>query len=155
MALSIFSLNDNDYHNIDERLKPFLQGWKLIEEYRNQTVYMPGTWNSEIFPFRYFEVIKKPNDPNYHEDESENEKCLCLWAGWRGYDDECEIVLWIYGKSVADTTQKKVSAEIFKTGGAKMKLFYKDKLVTDFTKRTLFTTRNLDKVWIEDMNRIY
>ena len=84
----IFSLKEADFQNIDERLRPFLQGWKLIEEYSNQTVQMPGTWNSEIFSFRYFEVVKKPGDLNYREDESENEKCLCLLAGWRGYDDE-------------------------------------------------------------------
>lgn len=155
MTSSLVSIDDDTkFHGIDERLKPFLQGWKLIEEYRNQTVQIPGTWNSEIFPFRYFEVIKKPGDLNYREDESENEKCLCLWAGWRGYDDECEIVLWIRGKAVTDINQKKVSAEIFKTGGAKMKLFYKDKLVTNFIKPGWFNPTNLDKVWIEDMNRI-
>lgn len=96
---------------------------------------------TQIFPFRYFEVVKKPSDHNYREDESENEKCLCLWAGWRGYDDECEIILWIRGKAAQDTTQKKVSAEIFKTGGAPIKLFYKGKLVTDFKKRTSLELR--------------
>ena len=160
---SIFSLNEAEFQNIDVRLKPFLKGWKLTEEYENQHVEIPGTWDSAIFPFRYFVVVKKPGDQNYKEDQSQNEICLCLWAGWRKYhneygwqvyDDECEIVLWISRKAVLDTTQKKVSAEIFKTGGAPMKLFFHDKLVTDFKKKEggwFPKIINLDKVWIEDI----
>ena len=149
-ANSILSVNESDYSGIDSRLKPFLKGWKIAEIYKGQTVNLPPDWNSAIFPFRYYEVIKNPGDFNYNADESENEICLSLWAGWKGYDDECEINLWITGKAVLDKTQTKISAEIYKTSGADMKLFYNNKLVTNF-KSWLY---KLDKVWTEDISKI-
>jgi len=152
---SIFSLKLSDYQNIDVRFKPFLNGWYAEEVYKGTIVKFPGTWNSKIFPYRYFEVFKKPGDPNYNLSESENEKCLCMWAGWKedndsgAYDDELDIRLWITGKDVLNTTKKKVSAEIFKTGGAPITLKFKDKLVIKF--KGGFLNPNLDKVWIDDM----
>ena len=156
---SIFSLKLSDYQNIDERFKPFLNGWYAEEVYNRKIVKFPGTGKSKIFPYRYFEVIKEPGDENYNPDEpeSDNEKCLCLWAGWKeendsgAYDDEVDIRLWIRKKAVLDTTKKKVSAEIFKTAGSPITLKFKNKLVTNF--KGGFLNPNLDKVWIEDMNR--
>ena len=154
---SIFSLKLADYQNIDVRLKPFLNDWYAVETYNGQRVEFPGTWDSKIFPYRYFEVVKKPGDPNYNPSESENEKCLCMWAGWKeandsgAYDDELDIRLWMRGKDVLDTTKKKVSAEIFKTAGAPITLKFKNKLVTEF--KGSFLNPNLDKIWIDDMTK--
>lgn len=162
---SKFSLNVKDYDDIDSRLYQFLKDWKVIQQYKNQTVTMPGTWNSEIFPVKYFEVIKKPGDPNYDPNETENEIGLTLWAGWKEYDNsgaydhEVEINLFILGKDVNDQKNFKISAEILKAGGAEMKVFFKNSLVTDFTKNqlkkvwwTIETTKSeVDKIWIADM----
>lgn len=151
----IFSLNPADYDKIDQRFDKYLKGWKLVEYYKGDMVVIPDDWKSDIFPYRYFEVVKKPGDVNFRPDEQENEKCLCLWAGWKGYDDECDIRLWIRGKNVLDTTKTKVSAEIFKTGGAPMKLFFNDILVTNFTKRlSWFGLCAIDKFWIDDLSSL-
>ena len=58
--VSKFSLDVKEYQDIDSRLKPFLKGWKVVQNYKNQKVTIPGTWDSDIFPVKYFEVIKKP-----------------------------------------------------------------------------------------------
>jgi len=76
--VSKFSLDENDYNNIDPRMKPFLKGWKVIQNYKGQKVTIPGTWDSGIFPVKYFEVIKKPGDPNYPGNDDENEIGLTL-----------------------------------------------------------------------------
>ena len=152
-SLSIFSLKQSDYSNIDERLKPFLQGWQLVENYKNKIVRIPGTWNGKIFATKYFEVVKKPGEPNYAEDESENEIGLIMECGWPGYDTEVIINLFILGKDVKKKTGK-VSAEILKAGGADMKLYYHGNLVTDFTKKDWWMSRPVDKVWVDDMNEI-
>lgn len=146
-ARFVFSLQESDYESIDTRLKPFIKGWQVIEQYKGRTVYIPPDWKSSVFPYRYFEVVKTPSDDNYSPDESENEICLCLWAGWKGYDDEVDIRLWIRGKAVLDKSQSKVSAEIFKTSGAPMKLYYNGKLITDF--RSFICTK--DKIWIDSL----
>lgn len=157
--VAIFSLKRSDYQNIDGRLKPFLTGWRAVETYKGKKVEFPGTWNSEIFPYRYFEVIKEPGSPNYDPSETENEKCLCLWAGWKeandsgAYDDELDIRLWIRGKDVLNTTKNKVSAEIFKTAGAPISLYFKNKLITNFTKKQLFGASESTKTWIEDITK--
>ena len=78
---------------------------------------------------------------------------MSLWAGWAGYDHEVEINLFIMGKDVLSKS-KKVSAEILKTGGAKMSLMWNKKLVTNFEKQEWFYTIAVDKVWIDDMNKI-
>jgi len=176
--MRIFSLNPNDYANIDARLIPFLQGWTAEEEYKNQKVYFPGTWNSSIHPYKYFEEIKKSGDANYNPSEEENEIGLCLWAGWKqddntaASDDEIDIRLFIFGKDVL-SGQNKVSAEIHKLAGAKIILFYNGKLVTDFTKsvtekkletvgfgwwkttKEITTTKTVEesKIWIDDITK--
>lgn len=74
----IFSLKETDYDSIDKRLKPFLKGWYAVQYYKGQKVEFPGTWNSSIHPYKYFEEIKKEGDPNYDPAEAENEIGLCL-----------------------------------------------------------------------------
>ena len=88
---SIFSLDVNDYQNIDSRLKPFLSGWKVEEIYKGKTINIPATWNSSVFPVKYFKVIKTDTDPNAGEDE--NEIGLTLWEGWKE-DDNSKSDLW-------------------------------------------------------------
>ncbi len=162
---SKFSLDINDYQDIDTRLKPFLKGWKVKQIYKGKTVIMPGTWDSEIFPVKYFEVIKNPGEPNYDPNETENEIGLTLWAGWKEddnsgcYDHEVEINLFIMGKDARKRSNYKVAAEILKGGGGHMEVFYNNKRVTDFTKteyrRVWWNTEEIktpvDKDWISDM----
>ena len=77
-----------------------------------------------------------------------------MWAHWPGYDHECEVNLFIRGKDVLSNNGYKVSAEILKAGGADMELYYDDKLVTTFKKKVWLGDKILDKVWIDDMNKI-
>ncbi len=150
MNRSIFSLEESKYRGIiDRRIEHFMHGWQLVEEYKGQVVDIPGDWDSSIHPVKYFEVIKEEGDVNNSEDE--NEISLTLWAGWKGYDHEVEINLFIRGRAVNKTTIYHVSAEILKAGGAKMKLYWNDKLVTNFTKKGWFSDLEVDKVWIDNM----
>ena len=145
----IFSLKWDDYlDQIDERLLPYTEGWELIETYKGKTVKIPPDWDSGFFPDRYFQVIKRPGDPN--SDESENEISLRVEGGWRGYDSEVIINLFITGKDVL-SGRPKVSAEILKAGGAPMVLKFHKNPVTDFTQKSWFSTIPKDKVWIDDM----
>lgn len=160
----IFSLDEIDYDSIDKRLKPFLKGWYAVQQYKGQKVEFPGTWNSSIHPYKYFEEIKKPGDANYDAAEAENEIGLCLWAGWKqddnkgASDDEIDIRLFIMGLDVR-SGKNKVSAEIHKLAGADISLYYNNKLVTDFTqseRKQVFwwhTTVKVEKpkIWIDDM----
>lgn len=176
--MRIFSLDPDDYGKIDDRLIPFLQGWTAKEEYKNKIVCFPGTWNSSIHAYKYFEEIKKSGDSNYDPKEAENEIGLCLWAGWKqddnraASDDEIDIRLFILGKDVL-SGKNKVSAEIHKLAGAKISLFYNGKLVTDFTKtitetkmesagfgwwitkKPVTNTKTIEKpkIWVEDMTK--
>ena len=165
---SKFSLDINDYNDIDSRLKPFLKNWMVKQNYKGKIVTIPNTWESEIFPVKYFSEIKEIGEPNYDPNFAEDEIGLTLWAGWKeadnsgSYDHEVEINLFIMQKDVHDMNSYKVVAEILKTGGAKMELYFNNKLVTNFTKTEyrrvwwsveIFNTY-LDKVWIEDM-KIY
>ena len=149
-TFSIFSLNWEDYlDQIDPRLLHYTDGWKLIEFYKGQTVEIPPTWNSGFFPDRYFQVIKRPNDPN--ADESENEISLRIEGGWKGYDSEVIINLFIIGKNVK-SDKNHVSAEILKAGGADMVLKFRGRTVTDFVKQEYWWKKHkIDKVWIDDM----
>jgi len=60
---------------------------------------------------------------------------------------------------VHDMNSYKVVAEILKTGGAKMEVYFNNKFVTDFTKteyrRVWWTVETfktyVDKIWIENM----
>lgn len=142
------NFTQTDLDKIDPRIKEAMEGWKVIEQYKGKEVLIPGTWNSEIYPYKYFEVYKIDGDPN--AGESENEIQLYLSCGWRGYDDEVVIVLMIQGYSVLGN-EEKVSAEIYKFGGADMGVYRKGKLITNFQKRSWWWTEPVDKVWIDDV----
>lgn len=137
-----------DIAKIDPRLRRYLNGFQVTEYYKGKVVKIPDTWNSEIYPYKYFEVYKNTGDDNAGEEE--NEIQLYLSCGWRGYDDEVVIVLMIQGKNVLSSSQK-VSAEIYKFGGANMKVEYNGTLITDFTKQEYWWKKPVDKVWIESM----
>lgn len=154
---SIFSLNSDDFVNqIDDRILSYSTGWSAIEMQGTTQINIPDTWNSEFFPFRYFEVIKAPGDPNYDPTESQNEMCLSLMGGWKGYDEEIFISLWITGKAVLDKSQTKVSAEIYKHAGNPIQLFFNGTLVTDFNKipASLSGTNDPRFVWVDDVSTI-
>ena len=138
-----------DISKIDVRLRRFLSNWQVTEYYKGKVVKIPDTWNSEIYPYKYFEVYKNQGDDNAGEEE--NEIQLYLSCGWRGYDDEVVIVLMIQGKNVLDQANNKVSAEIYKFGGACMKVEYDGTLITNFTKQEYWWKRPVDKVWIEKL----
>jgi len=110
----------SDFENkVDNRIKPFLNDWQLKTIYEGTTVNIPGHSNSSFDPVKYFQVIKKPGESFYREDERDNEIGLTVWAHWSGYDHECEVNLFIAGKGVLDKQNYKISAEILKTGGSK------------------------------------
>ncbi len=125
-----------DYRRIDSRFLPYLDDWLVVEEYKGKTVRIPGTWNSSISPFNYYEVIKLAGDPNSREEE--NEKELSLACGWKNntglFDREVQINLRIEGKNVLNGSSK-VSAEIIKCGGASMKVYFNNKLITNFSSK--------------------
>ena len=128
-----------DYNKVDNRFMPYVDGWKVRQRNKGKTVEIPGTWNAEIFPFNYYEVIKIKGDPNFSEDE--NEKELSLACGWRGkdegmFDREVQINLRIAGRDVLSNSCR-VRAEIIKMGGAPMEVFFNGNFITDF----------YDKVW--------
>ena len=136
-----------DIDNIDPRIRMAMEAWHVAEDYRGGIVRIPGTWNSEIYPYKYFEIYKIPGGNN--PGESENEIQLYLSCGWRGTDDEVVIVLKLAGTEVLDGTNN-VHAEIYKFGSAKMKVFRHNKLVTNFTRRWWkFWTIPQDKVVVK------
>ncbi len=139
-----------DFNNIDRRLKKYLTDWKLVENYKGKIVEIPGDWDSKFYPTKYFSVIKEEGEPNYDPTEAENEIGLTLEGGWEGYDTEIIVNLLIIGIDVLDKVDK-VSAEILKSGGAEMKLFHKDKLITNFKSKGWFPC-SMDKIWIENLN---
>jgi len=138
-AITKANFNDSDYRRIDPRFIPYLDGWKVIESYKGDVVTIPGTWNAEIWPFNYYEVVKVSGDPNSNQDE--NEKELSLACGWKDnvgmYDREVQINLRLEGKQVKDIGDTRVRAEIIKCGGAPMRVYYNDHILTDFN----------DKLW--------
>ena len=138
---------------VDERIKPFLKNWQLKTIYEGTSVDIPGHSNSSFDPIKYFQVIKKPGDPFYREDQRDNEIGLTLWAHWPGYDHECEVNLFIQGRDVLNKSSYKIAAEILKTGNASMKLYFKNKLVTEFKERSWFSFIVKDKIWISDMKQ--
>ena len=148
-TFSIFSLDWPDYSQIDTRLDPFKADWSMVEYYKGKEVNIPGDWNSSFHPAKFFQVIKKPGDPNYSE--AENEIGLTIWGGWKGYDHEVEINLFIRGKDVL-SGKKHVSAEILKCGGAQMKVFHKGALITDFTETDWWIKKKVDKVWVDRLS---
>jgi len=138
-----------DFNKIDPRLKKYLKGWQLVEIYKDKVVKIPGDWDSEFYPTKYFSVVKEENEPNYDPTEAENEIGLTLEGGWKGYDSEVIVNLLIRGTDVLNGVRK-VSAEILKAGGASMTLYHDNKLVTNFKSKGWFN-KPLDKVWIENL----
>jgi len=135
-----------DLKKIDPRIKRRMDAWQVTEYYKGKVVKIPDTWNSEIYPYKYFEVYKNTGDDNAGEEE--NEIQLYLSAGWRGYDDEVIIVLMIQGSRVL-SGEDYVSAEIYKFGGANMKVEFNGRLITDFKKQVMWWKEPIDKAWIE------
>ena len=134
-AITKSHFTTSDYERIDCRFKAYLDDWKVVEYYKGRYVTIPGTWNAEIFPFNYYEVVKIATDPNSNEDE--NEKELSLACGWRDvskgmYDREVQINLRIEGRDVL-SERNRVKAEIIKCGGAPMEVFFNGNLITNFT----------------------
>ncbi|KKN75471.1 hypothetical protein LCGC14_0380920 [marine sediment metagenome] len=148
-AISIFSLNLEDYNNIDWRLKPFLKHWTAIQEYKGKVVKFPGTWDSKIFPYRFFAVMKQLGEPNYKPGGEEDEIVLCLYVGWPGYDDEIDIRLHIRGSDVKAGTNN-VAAEILNTGAAPIKLYYRGRKICSFNQGYWWTR---DKLWIRNFGK--
>ena len=126
--------NNEDYRRIDVRFLPYLDDWKIVQHYKGKIVTMPGTWNAEIWPFNYYEVVKVEGDPNRNVEE--NEKELSLACGWKDnvgmYDREVQINLRLEGKQVLELNDVRVRAEIIKCGGAPMKVYFNNYLITDF-----------------------
>ncbi len=143
------TFDTTDTIKMDMRIRNRMNRWQVTEYYKGKVVKIPDTWNSEIYPYKYFEVYKNTGDDNSGEEE--NEIQLYLSCGWRGYDDEVVIVLMIQGKNVLDKANNKVSAEIYKFGGANMKVEYDGTLITDFKKQEYWWKKPVDKVWIESM----
>ncbi len=122
---------------MDLRMIQFLEmhSWKLVQKYKNETVVIPGHPGSDVELVKYFQVVKKPGEPFYSENQEDNEIGLTLWFGWPGYDHEVEVNLFIRGKDVTGS-RNVVSAEILKCGGAPMSVSYRGKVLTDFKKNT-------------------
>ena len=97
-TFSIFPFEAKHLRDIDRRLLPYTEGWKLIEQYKGKTVTIPGDWDSHFKIINYFKVIKKDTDPNAGEDE--NEIGMQIQGGWFPYDSEVIINIFISGKNV-------------------------------------------------------
>ncbi len=145
-TFSIFPFKESDISKIDKRILPFVTGWKVKQKYKDETVKIPGTWDSEITIVKYFQVIKGEDSPNPGEEE--NEIGLRIEAGWWPYDTEVIIELRISGYDVLDGTNN-VHAEIYKAGGAPMKVYHNNKFLTNFTKRLAWWRIKTDKVWLK------
>jgi len=143
------TFSPSDIAKIDSRLRRYLNGWQVTEYYKGKIVKIPDTWDSEIYPYKYFEVYKNVGDSNAGEEE--NEIQLYLSCGWRGYDDEVVIVLMIQGKNVL-SNKNHISAEIYKFGGANMKVEFDGRLITNFKKKVYWWTEPQDKIWIERLD---
>ena len=141
---SIFPFTAKNLRDIDQRLLPFTEGWKLVELYKGKTVTIPGDWDSHFKIINYFKVVKEATDHN--AGEAENEIGLRIEGGWFPYDTEVIINLFISGKDVL-SGKNTVHAEIFKAGGASMCLYHNDKLITNFTVPGFWGSTKTDKAW--------
>ena len=135
-AITKNHFTNEDYRMIDTRFMPYLDDWRIVQLYKGKQVNIPGTWDAEIWPYNYYEVIKHPDDPNVGRQQEENEKELSLACGWRDgsgmYDREVLINLRLAGKSVLNLSDCRVRAEIIKSGGAPMRVYFNNQLITDF-----------------------
>jgi hypothetical protein len=135
-----------DIAEMDPRIQKALLGWKVTEIYKGYPVEIPGTWNAEIYPYKYFEIYKKDTDPNPGEEE--NEIQCYISCGWRGNDDEALIILLLLGEAVLDPTAP-VVAELYNCGAAYKNIFRHGKIVTNFEEKFLwFFKRKINKVVI-------
>jgi len=133
---------------MEPRIKAAMEGWRVEGISTLDGPYsIPGSWSAEIYPYKYFVIVKEPDDPL--PDPFYNEIMCYLSCGWKGTDDEAIIVLTLLGDAVLDTT-KPVSAEIYKFGSNDMKVFRKGKLITNFKEKyCLFFKRDINKVIVE------
>lgn len=128
------SFSIDQIKRIDPRIWKFAQGWKIDEVYKNNTVTLP-----DYVPMNYYEV-------NHHPAGTpELERQLTIWCGWAGrsngkdidglYDAEVILTLGINAADVLTTpdTPVKVNAQLMKSGGSPINVYYNNKLVTDFT----------------------
>ena len=116
---------------IDQRFIKYLEGWKVSEIYKDNTVVLP-----DYVPFNYYAVYDKPG-------ETENELQVSIWMGWASrsngkdidalYDSEVQVNLRLEGSDVLHGNPGFVKAEITKQGGAPMQVFFNGKMLTDFT----------------------
>lgn len=142
---SIFPFESKHLRDIDWRLLPYTEGWKLIEQYKGKTVNIPGDWNSHFKIINYFKVVKESTDHNAGEEE--NEIGMQIQGGWFPFDTEVIINLFITGKDVL-SNKNKVYAEVLKAGGADMMLLWHSKFITNFQEKTFWGHNKLDKVWV-------
>ena len=159
-AITKAQFTADDYRRIDSRFLPFINDWQISEEDKGKVVRIPGTWNSSISPFNYYEVIKMDGDPNSRE--SENEKELSLACGWKNntglFDREVQINLRIEGRDVLRTDPyllteyARVKAEIIKCGGASMKVYFNNKLITNFRSKSWWCASENGYQTISDMS---
>ena len=139
---------------IDSRFLPYLDDWRIVQLYKGKVVTIPGTWNAEIWPFNYYEVIKVSGDPNANQAEHEKELSLaCGWRNKRGmFDREVLINLRLDGPAVWDYRDTRIKAEIIRTGGAPMKVYFNDQLITDFYDRIWWSKSKNGYQTISDMS---
>jgi len=154
-AITKAQFTASDYRDIDPRFIEYLDDWLVIEHYKGDIIQIPDTWNSAIFPYNYYEVIKVAGDPNNSEEE--NEKELSLACGWRNdlgmFDREVQINLRIEGKDVRSDSDR-VKAEIIKCGGAGMEVYFKGKIITSFKDKVWWYTVDNGYQTVSDM-RVY
>lgn len=138
------ALTPEERARIDPRIRRAMTGWSAQEDYKGKLTPIP-----DIYPYRYFEVYKKPGDPNPGEAENEIQ-CYCS-VGWEDYDDEIQMAFNIMGYDVAKPDAH-VNVEIYKWGALKknhIRLYRNGKLVTNFMQPFLrFWKRSVDKVTI-------
>lgn len=138
-------ISAEDIAKFDIRIQEAMKHWKVVMIHKGSEVHIPGTWGAEIYPTRYYEIYKNLGDVNPGEDE--NEISAYLSCGWVGCDDEVVITLNLLGYSALDP-EGEVSAEIYKFGADKCKVYYRDKLVTNFTEKFLyFFKRDISKAY--------
>ena len=163
-SITTLGFSPEDYDQIDDRILEAMEGWHVEARHNGQDVDIPATWGYTIYPYKYFEVYKKEGDVNPGEQgfietvdgsvrtSDENEIQLYLSCGWKGMDDEVVIVLLIQGYDVL-SNRREVSAEIYRFGGDRMRVYKDDKLVTDFIEEKWWglVKRNTHKAWVKNV----
>ena len=137
---------EEELARIDPRIRKAMQGWRMTTTYKGSKVSIPDTWNSTIYPYKYFECYKKPDTKN-NPGESENEIMCYMSGGWMGMDDEVVIVLMILTQDRIDDPDAEVVAEIYRFSSGNYKVYRHNKLITDFTQKFwYFFKRKVGKV---------